>query len=192
MKAIDFVLIISCGDLNKKNLLTDGPGLKSIVRGNETAGEIEAIALLAASVEPFECDEFEGNPPARYRWLHMRGGVPEAIDNTANSEPGIRKLHLDNVIWSDEGEYRCVAYNIINGVRREMMSDTKFILHISGPPEIQPRATDIDANDKSLFESHGWVGEPMHRLRSRFCSRPPPRLVAWQWGSSHIRAGKNK
>lgn len=96
-------------------------------------------------------------------------------------------MRLENVIWSDEGEYRCVAFNVINGVRREMSSEACYVLHVTGPPEIQARPS---SGEKGFYESLGWTGEAEHTLKSRFCSRPPPKLVAWQWGSSHIRAGK--
>jgi hypothetical protein len=93
-----------------------------------------------------------------------------------------RRLRLENVGWADEGEYRCVAYNVINGVRREMPSDLRFVLHVIGPPEIQARPS--AETEDGMYESIGWAGEPVHRLKSRFCSRPPPRIVAWQWGTS--------
>lgn len=171
-------------------LSSDGPRL--IVNGNtlnDTAGETEIIAMLGSSVEPFVCSEFEANPPPHYRWVHMRGSIAEMIENPANDKMAGRRLRVENVIWSDEGEYRCIAYNVINGVRREMPSDARFHLHVSGPPEIQPRPSTAE---KGFYESVGWVGEPLHRLKTRFCSRPPPRIVAWQWGSSHIRAGTYK
>ncbi|XP_057323936.1 kin of IRRE-like protein 1 [Microplitis mediator] len=174
-----------------------GPRMRINGRTNNTAGEIEVTAMLASTVDPFECDDFDANPPARYRWVHLRGGVPQTIDNSVHGETGSRRLSLKNVIWSNEGEYRCVAFNIINGVRREMSSDTRFILHVSGPPEIQTRSYSNDNNidrlsdDMSIDESIGWVGDPFHILKSRFCSRPPPRLIAWQWGSSHIRSGES-
>ena len=166
---------------------TDGPRL--IVNENTlnaTVGETEAIAKLGSTSKPFICPEFEGNPSAQYRWIHMRGGKPEMIENPSRDKTDGRHLLIKNIVWSDEGDYRCIAYNMINGVSREMPSDARFILHVSGPPEIQPRPSTAD---KGFDESVGWIGEPVHRLKSRFCSRPPPRLVAWQWGSSHIRAG---
>lgn len=138
-------------------------------------------------MEPFECIDFEANPPPQYRWVHLRGGVTETIENPLQTKDGGKRLHLKNVMWSDEGEYRCVAFNVINGVRREMPSEARYVLHVTGPPEIQARPS---SGGKGIYESLGWVGEPEHTLKSRFCSRPPPRLVAWQWGSSHIRAGE--
>lgn len=69
-----------------------------------------------------------------------------------------------------------------------MPSDLRFVLHVIGPPEIQARPS--AETEDGMYESIGWAGEPVHRLKSRFCSRPPPRIVAWQWGSSHIRAGE--
>lgn len=159
---------------------------------NETRSEVEAIALLASTVEAFECDEFEANPVARYKWLHVRGSISGPVNNAIDEKSGTndgRILRMRDVVWSDEGEYRCVAFNTINGVRREMTSETRFVLHISGPPEIQMRGTDRFV-EKGMFESVGWAGEAVHRLMARFCSRPPPRLVAWEWGSSHIRAGE--
>ncbi|XP_074095246.1 irregular chiasm C-roughest protein [Cotesia typhae] len=176
-----------------------GPRMRINDRMNKTRGDVEVTALLASTVDPFECDDFDANPPARYRWVHLRGGVPQTIDNSVHGETGSRRLSLKNVIWSNEGEYRCVAFNIINSVRREMSSDTRFILHVSGPPEIQTRRynhNNDDDNDRlsdnmSMDESIAWVGDSFHILKSKFCSRPPPRLIAWQWGSSHIRSGES-
>ncbi|XP_029051196.1 hemicentin-2-like [Osmia bicornis bicornis] len=165
-----------------------GPRLKLENTVNETLKKLEETTLLATTLEPFECDEFEANPPAQYRWVHLRGGVTETIENPLQNKDGGKRLRLENVMWSDEGEYRCVAFNVINGVRREMPSEARYLLHVTGPPEIQARPS---SGDKGFYESLGWAGESEHVLKSRFCSRPPPRLVAWQWGSSHIRAGES-
>ena len=152
--------------------------------------EIVEQTSLNSNIEPFECPDFDANPPAQYRWLHYRGGIADTIDNRNNegSTDGGRRLRLENVGWADEGDYRCVAYNVINGVRREMPSDMRFVLHVIGPPEIQARPS--TETEDGMYESIGWSGEAVHRLKTKFCSRPPPRIVAWQWGSSHIRAGK--
>ncbi|XP_050491645.1 hemicentin-2-like [Bombus huntii] len=155
---------------------------------NDTAQKFEETTLLGTSLEPFECIDFEANPPPQYRWVHLRGGMTETIENPLQTKDGGKRLHLKNVMWSDEGEYRCVAFNVINGVRREMPSEARYVLHVTGPPEIQARPS---SGGKGIYESLGWAGEPEHTLKSRFCSRPPPRLVAWQWGSSHIRAGES-
>ncbi|KAG6798437.1 hemicentin-2 [Apis mellifera caucasica] len=166
-----------------------GPRLNSEdPHNNNTIKKFEETTLLGTSLEPFECTDFEANPPAQYRWMHLRGGVTETIENSLQPKNGGKRLRLENVMWSDEGEYRCVAFNVINGVRREMPSEARYLLHVTGPPEIQARPS---SGGKGIYESLGWAGEPEHILKSRFCSRPPPRLVAWQWGSSHIRAGEN-
>ncbi|KYN03000.1 Kin of IRRE-like protein 3 [Cyphomyrmex costatus] len=156
--------------------------------GNITSMNMEEMALLGTAVAPFECSEFEANPSPQYRWVHLRGSLAETIENRVQNKGGGRRLHLENIMWSDEGEYRCIAFNTINGVKRETSSSIQYVLHVTGPPEIQVKPL---LGDKNLFESIGWAGEPVHRLKSRFCSRPPPKLVAWQWGSSHIRAGEN-
>lgn len=153
---------------------------------NDTSMEIEETALLSSEVEPFECPEFEANPPAQYRWVHLRGGSTETIRNHVQNKGGGRRLRLENITWFDEGEYRCIAFNTINGVKRETVSDVCYVLHVTGPPEIQAKPL---PGDRDFYESIGWVGESVHRLKFRFCSRPPPKMVAWQWGSSHIRAG---
>ncbi|XP_050462024.1 hemicentin-2-like isoform X1 [Cataglyphis hispanica] len=162
------------------------PKLKRIE--NDTSMDMEETALLSSSVELFECPEFEANPPAQYKWVHLRGSSTETIENHVQNKGGGRRLRLENIMWSDEGEYRCIAFNTINGVKRETASDVHYVLHVTGPPEIQARPL---PGDRDFYESIGWAGEPVHRLKSRFCSRPPPKLVAWQWGSSHIRAGEN-
>ncbi|XP_043250627.1 hemicentin-1-like [Colletes gigas] len=165
-----------------------GPSLKEDSTSNDTAQKFEETTLLSSSLEPFECVNFEANPPAQYKWMHLRGGVTEAIENRLQNKDGGKRLRLENVMWSDEGEYRCVAFNVINGVRREMPSEARYVLHVTGPPEIQVRPS---SGGKGFYESLGWTGESEHILKSRFCSRPPPKLVAWQWGSSHIRAGES-
>ncbi|KAK2583935.1 hypothetical protein KPH14_001196 [Odynerus spinipes] len=154
---------------------------------NSTSMEIEETAHLGSSVEVFECPEFEGNPTPRYEWLHLRGGK---IENQTHSKDSGRHLRLVNVTWSDQGDYRCVAFNTINGTRRETPSEVRYVLHVTGPPEIQTKPPS-SGDKKGFYESIAWAGESVHRLKSRFCSRPPPRLVAWQWGSSHIRAGES-
>ncbi|XP_014612836.1 PREDICTED: hemicentin-2-like [Polistes canadensis] len=157
---------------------------------NETLMEIEETTQLGSNVETFECPEFEGNPIPRYKWIHLRGGTTEkTIENPTRAKDSGKRLRLENVMWSDEGEYRCIAFNMISGTKRETPSDVRYMLHVTGPPEIQARPSSSGKN--GTYESIGWAGEPVHRLKSRFCSRPPPRLVAWQWGSSHIRAGES-
>lgn len=166
------------------SFFVDEPKLKRTE--NNTSMDMEETALLSSAVEPFECPEFEANPPAQYRWIHFRGSATETIENHVQNKGSGRCLRLENIMWSDEGEYRCIAFNTINGVKREIASDVHYVLHVTGPPEIQARPL---PGDRDFYESIGWAGEPVHRLKSRFCSRPPPKLVAWQWGSSHIRAG---
>ncbi|XP_017893195.1 hemicentin-1-like [Ceratina calcarata] len=163
------------------------PTLREDGAFNETQ-RFEETTLLGTSLEPFECTDFDANPPAQYRWMHLRGGVTDNIENSLQTKDGGKRLRLENVMWSDEGEYRCVAFNVINGVRRETPSEARYVLHVTGPPEIQARPSSAG---KGIHESLGWAGEPEHILKSRFCSRPPPKLVAWQWGSSHIRSGEN-
>lgn len=147
--------------------------------------EVEETALLGSAVELFECPEYDANPPAQYKWVHLRGPSKENREYKSSG----RRLRLESVMWSDDGQYRCIAYNRINGASREAVSDIHYILHVTGPPEIQVRPL---PGDRNSYESIGWTGEPVHRIKSRFCSRPPPKLVAWQWGSSHIRAGTEK
>ncbi|XP_012260792.1 hemicentin-2-like [Athalia rosae] len=161
--------------------------------GASAKQEEAVVALLGSTLDTFECGAFDANPSPKYRWVHLRGGTnTEMITNPIGGGEDGRRLRLKNVQWSDEGEYRCVAYNVINGVRREHASDARYILHVTGPPEIQTGPSSPGDNGEGAdFRSTGWIGEPVHRLRSRFCSRPPPRLVAWQWGSSHIRAGES-
>ncbi|XP_011162427.1 hemicentin-1 [Solenopsis invicta] len=163
------------------------PELKSMDE-NSTFMDTEETALLGSTVNPFECNEFNANPPAQYRWVHLRGSLRETIENRVQNKGGGRRLHLENIMWSDEGEYRCFAFNTINGVRRETQDNKRYVLHVTGPPEIQVKRL---PGDRDLYESVGWAGEPVHRLKSRFCSRPPPKVVTWEWGSSHIRAGEN-
>ncbi|XP_032666797.1 hemicentin-2-like [Odontomachus brunneus] len=149
------------------------------VANNITKILVESV-LLGSTVEPFECAEFDANPSAQYRWIHTRR--KSAFTNKSSS----RRLRLERITWSDQGEYRCMAFNTINGVRREKYSEQYYMLNVSGPPEIQAKPT---SDHTSNHESVGWTGERVHRLKSRLCSQPPPKLVTWEWGSNQIRAG---
>ncbi|KAJ8679689.1 hypothetical protein QAD02_015476 [Eretmocerus hayati] len=166
-----------------------GPKPRSSIDPLPTLDMIEETGTLTSNVAPFECPEFDANPPAQYFWYHYRGGKTEKIDNRVSEQygDGGRRLRLQNVNWPDEGEYRCVAYNVINGVRREMPSELRFVFNVIGPPEIQLKPSP-DTED-GMVESTGWAGERAHRLGVKFCSRPAPIDVAWQWGSSILRHG---
>lgn len=172
----------------KRKIISDGPKPRSSESNSlsPVLDEVVETAAIGDSLEPFECPDFDANPPAQYRWLHTNNGQTTTIDNrNSDLSQGGRRLRLQNVGWSAEGEYKCVAYNVINGVRREMYSDVKFVLQVMGPPQIQEK--DELENIKA---SISYSGERLHELRIKFCSRPPPRLVAWQWGSWHLQAGK--
>nr|XP_012234307.1 PREDICTED: kin of IRRE-like protein 1 [Linepithema humile]XP_012234308.1 PREDICTED: kin of IRRE-like protein 1 [Linepithema humile] len=149
---------------------------------NNITMDVKETVHLNSAAEPFECPEYDANPPAQYKWVHLRGNSRE----NREYKSGGRRLRLESIIWSDEGEYRCIAYNMINGAKRETISDVHYVLYVTGPPEIQARSLFGDRN-----ESIGWAGESAYRLKSRVCSQPPPKLVAWQWGSSHIQAGES-
>ncbi|XP_014467660.1 PREDICTED: kin of IRRE-like protein 3 [Dinoponera quadriceps] len=158
------------------------PRLKIAEDPNSALNVVDTVQV-GITVEPFECPEFDANPPAQYRWIHPRGKSTGFAKNKGQTKSSSRRLRLERITWSDQGEYRCVAYNTINGVIKETYSERRYTLHVTGPPEIQ----ETSPNHVSI----GWIGERAHRLKSRVCSQPPPKLVTWEWGSNQIRAGEH-
>ncbi|EFN75304.1 hemicentin-1 [Harpegnathos saltator] len=159
------------------------PRVKNIE--NVAEDDLVKTVQLGSTAEPFVCPEFDANPPAQYRWTHSRRkSTAFTMNGQASSDS--RRLRLEHITWSDQGEYTCVAFNTINGVRKETNNKQRYIINVTGPPEIQAKSDHMNNH-----ESIGWIGERVHTLKIRFCSQPPPKLVTWQWGSNQIRAAEN-
>lgn len=156
------------------------------IEGNSTNDLLKEQVILGSTKDLFECPEFDANPPAQYRWVHPRRKSTALAMANGQYMGNSRRLRLERITWSDQGEYRCLAFNTINGVTKETYNEHSYMLHVIGPPEIQANPS---SDHTSNHESIGWVGERVHKLKSQLCSEPPPKLVTWEWGSNQIRAG---
>ncbi|KAF7265901.1 hypothetical protein GWI33_020647 [Rhynchophorus ferrugineus] len=123
----------------------------------------------------FECLG-EGNPPPTYQWIQRRTSA------TADSiiERGREaKLHISNVTYEYQGEWRCKVTNIIKGEEQSEISEP-IILQVHGAPQVIKQAVTPEV----FVES----GQPAD-LSMIVCADPRPRSIAWEWGSLRLEAG---
>ena len=91
---------------------------------------------------------------------------------------------FSNVTYEHEGLWRCSGRNIIKGQERRNHSDT-IKIEVSGRPLARVLAQG---------ETRGTavaVGEEA-KLSLQFCSDPPPRQLAWHWGSLRLEEGRTR
>ena len=89
---------------------------------------------------------------------------------------------FSNVTYEHEGLWRCSARNRIKGQERRNHSETVRI-EVSGRP--LARAL-VQGETRGLAVA---VGEEA-TLQLQFCSDPPPRQLAWEWGSLRLEEGR--
>ncbi|VEN56050.1 unnamed protein product, partial [Callosobruchus maculatus] len=89
------------------------------------------------------------------------------------------RLHISNVTYDFQGEYRCKVTNVIRGEERSDISEP-VILQVHGAPQVLRQS----ANHEVVVES----GQPAD-LSMVVCADPRPRFVAWEWGSLRLEAG---
>ncbi|XP_050311765.1 irregular chiasm C-roughest protein isoform X2 [Anthonomus grandis grandis] len=123
----------------------------------------------------FECLG-EGNPPPTYQWVQKKTG-----DQTENViERGTEaKLHIRNVSYEYQGEWRCKVTNIIKGQEQSDISEP-IILQVHGAPQVLRHTATPDVYVES--------GQSVD-LSMVVCADPRPRSVAWEWGSLRLEAG---
>ena len=88
-----------------------------------------------------------------------------------------RNLEIDNVTYSDQGEYICVAFNTIGDKRRETQS-SPIKLEVSGVPQVLKNVGDFVA-----------VNGHDVQLEAEFCSDPIPLVNTWQWDGIILPSG---
>ena len=89
---------------------------------------------------------------------------------------------FSNVTYDHEGLWRCSARNTIKGQERRNHSETVRI-EVSGRP--LARAL-VQGETRGVAVA---VGEEAV-LQLQFCSDPPPRQLAWEWGSLRLEEGR--
>ncbi|XP_046434490.1 kin of IRRE-like protein 2 isoform X1 [Neodiprion fabricii] len=124
----------------------------------------------------FECYA-DAMPPPEYRWLQV---FPDG------REPQVRgqgqRFFLNNVTYDQQGQYICLALNVINGNTREARSDPVSLQVVGAPRVVRPARSETSIVSAT-------EGGPA-RLEIRLCSDPRPRLVAWEWGRIRLHAGE--
>ncbi|XP_049818433.1 irregular chiasm C-roughest protein isoform X2 [Aethina tumida] len=126
------------------------------------------------STASFECIG-EGNPPPTYQWIQKRPKPSEEVIERGRDQ----KLHISNVTYEFQGEYRCKVTNIIKGEERSEISEP-IILQVHGAPQVlRQSATPEVVVEKGQSADLSMV----------VCADPRPRFVAWEWGSLRLEAG---
>ncbi|XP_048513245.1 hemicentin-1 isoform X2 [Athalia rosae] len=141
-----------------------------------SVGPERLTTALLHSGASFECHA-DAMPPPEYRWLQVFAD---------GREPQVRGLGqrfiLNNVTYDQQGQYVCLATNVINGNSRQARSEPVSLQVVGAPRVVRPARTEklvVSATE----------GGPA-RLEIRLCSDPRPRLVAWEWGSVRLHAGE--
>jgi len=113
----------------------------------------------------------EGNPEPKYEWLQQlpSGQVRKRSYST--------NLVIEDVSYKDQGEYMCMASNLIGGERRQVQSEV-VRLEVAGVPQV------VNEGGKVT----GVTGQDV-QLEGQFCSDPMPVRNTWEWGGVVLPAG---
>jgi len=113
----------------------------------------------------------EGNPAPKYQWI-------QTLSSTAERKRSYTaELVIEDVGYEDQGEYKCVAINVIGGERREEKSEAVKV-EVTGVPQVV----------KQVGEVVGIHGSDV-RLEAEFCSDPMPIENTWEWGGVVLPSG---
>ena len=120
-----------------------------------------------------EC-EAEAQPAPRYQWLHTTAGGETTVRSYSS------QLLIPSVSYTDQGQYTCVATNIIAGRRRELKS-SRVVLGVRGPPQVVSQSGQVVGIDGSDV-----------RLEAEFCSDPSPSRSSWSWDGVVVESGEEE
>ncbi|CAH1124366.1 unnamed protein product [Ceutorhynchus assimilis] len=123
----------------------------------------------------FECLG-EGNPPPTYQWIQTK--TSQQSDSVVERGRGA-KLHIRNVTYVYQGEWKCKVTNVIKGEEQSDISEP-IILQVYGAPQVLRHTATSE-----IFIESGQTAD----LSVVVCADPRPRLVAWEWGSLRLKAG---
>ncbi|CAK1580519.1 unnamed protein product [Parnassius mnemosyne] len=119
-----------------------------------------------------ECNA-EANPSPVYQWYHSPG--TRTIHNLFEDAyliSSTAQLQLHNVSYHQNGQYICIAKNLIGHKERSHRSEA-VTLNVLGPP------VGIDTG-----VVHAWSGGEA-KVQATVCADPPPDEAVWLW--SHFR-----
>ncbi|CAL4122568.1 unnamed protein product, partial [Meganyctiphanes norvegica] len=119
----------------------------------------------------------EGNPPPSYTWIQTVSDTGEQINRGHNAT-----LLLESVSYEHQGQYACVASNIIKGEEKQVVSDA-VRLEVVGKPQVLRYTVDRNIEVEK--------GEDAV-IQIVFCSDPQPSRTSWEWGSLRLDAGNGR
>jgi hypothetical protein len=99
--------------------VADPPKIVSIGRER-----VKTVTLFSPAT--FECLG-EGNPQPTYKWLQKLPTPSDRVEERGRDA----RLHIANVTYDYQGEYRCKVTNIIKGEERSEISEP-IILQVHG------------------------------------------------------------
>ena len=109
----------------------------------------------------------DGNPTPKYQWV--QGNKVRSYSDY---------LEIENVGYADQGDYHCIATNVIGGERKEVESG-KVRLSVTGAPQV------VRQNGGVIGLDGGDV-----RLEAELCSDPSPSETSWTWDEVVLPSGR--
>lgn len=106
-------------DIYQNDFFSDPPKILSVGRDR-----VKTATLFTPTT--FECVG-EGNPQPTYQWLQTLPTPSNVVVERGREA----KLHVANVTYDYQGEYRCKVTNIISGTERSELSEA-VILQVVG------------------------------------------------------------
>ena len=108
----------------------------------------------------------DGNPAPKYQWV--QGSQVRSYNEY---------LDIESVGYSDQGQYQCIATNVIQGERMEV-SSSFVTISVTGPPQVVRKSGGVIGLDGGDV-----------RLEAELCSDPSPMETTWTWDQVVLPSG---